>query len=163
MEQEFKIASFQKDHDRLQPGFYFSTLQKGAATFDLRFKKPNAGDFLAQPALHSIEHMLATALRAGQYGKHILYFGPMGCRTGFYLLTESLHVADAYAAVKDGIEEALSYDSVPGAKKSECGNWLEHDLGGAKAELAAYLALLEALPQAALAHEEARLAAEENQ
>lgn len=65
MENGFKIASFQKDHDRLQPGFYFSTLQKGVATFDLRFKKPNAGDFLAQAALHSIEHMLATALRAG--------------------------------------------------------------------------------------------------
>ena len=161
MDGEFKIVSFQKDHDRLQPGFYFSSLQKGAATFDLRFKKPNEGNFLAQAALHSIEHMLATALRAGAYGEHILYFGPMGCRTGFYLLTENMRAAAAFDAVKTAIDEALRYEQVPGARRQECGNYLEHDLAGAKAELSAYLALLNALPAEALAHEEARMAEKE--
>ena len=81
-----KIPSFQKDHDKLLPGLHFSGVQKGVLTLDLRFKKPNAGDFIAQGALHSIEHMMATALRNGEKKEHVLYFGPMGCRTGFYLL-----------------------------------------------------------------------------
>ena len=158
---DFTIASFQKDHDRLQPGFYFSTLQKNVCTFDLRFKKPNAGDFLAQAALHSIEHMLATALRGGTYGEHILYFGPMGCRTGFYLLTEGMRVCDALAAVKSAIADALGYAFVPGAQKKEGGNYLEHDLRGAKAELSSYLSLLNGFSAEAIEREEARKAEKE--
>ena len=73
-----KIPSFQKNHDVLQPGFHFSGVQKGVDTFDLRFKKPNAGDFISPKALHSVEHMLATALRNGKCKDSVLYFGPMG-------------------------------------------------------------------------------------
>ena len=82
-----KIPSFSKDHDKLLPGLYKCGESHGVATWDLRFKKPNAGDYIAQPALHTTEHVLATVLRNGRFADGIIYFGPMGCRTGFYLLT----------------------------------------------------------------------------
>ncbi len=85
-----KIPSFQKNHDLLQVGLHMSAPQNGVTTFDLRFKKPNAGDFITPDALHSIEHMLATVLRNSREKDNIVYFGPMGCRTGFYLLTVNL-------------------------------------------------------------------------
>lgn len=140
-----KIPSFQKDHDKLMPGLYMSVAANGIATFDLRFKKPNGGDYIAQPALHSIEHMLATVLRNGAHKEDIVYFGPMGCRTGFYLLTEHLGYREVLALLQEALSACLQLDSVPGSEKSECGNYLEHDLEGAKRECATYLALLNAL------------------
>ena len=141
-----KIPSFQKDHDKLQPGFHFSGFNCGIVTFDLRFKKPNAGDFISPAALHSIEHMMATALRNGKHKANIVYFGPMGCRTGFYLLTSDLTFSDALEATLSALGECENFDRVPGAEKRECGNYLEHDLAGAKAECSAYLHLLRSLP-----------------
>lgn len=138
-----KIASFQKDHDKLMPGFYLSGTANGVSTFDLRFKKPNQGDFIAQPALHSIEHIMATVLRNGGHKNDIVYFGPMGCRTGFYLLTVNMDEKTVRNTLKEALAAALDFDSVPGAEKAECGNYLEHDLNGAKKECAEYLRLLE--------------------
>lgn len=138
-----KIASFQKDHDKLMPGFYLSGTANGVSTFDLRFKKPNQGDFIAQPALHSIEHIMATVLRNGGHKNGIVYFGPMGCRTGFYLLTVNMDEKTVRNTLKEALAAALDFDSVPGAEKAECGNYLEHDLNGAKKECAEYLRLLE--------------------
>ena len=138
-----KIASFQKDHDKLMPGFYLSGMANGVSTFDLRFKKPNQGDFIAQPALHSIEHIMATVLRNGGHKNDIVYFGPMGCRTGFYLLTVNMDEKTVRNTLKEALAAALDFDSVPGAEKAECGNYLEHDLNGAKKECAEYLRLLE--------------------
>lgn len=143
MENGFKIASFQKDHDRLQPGFYFSTLQKGVATFDLRFKKPNAGDYITPRALHTVEHLMATVLRNSRAKENIVYFGPMGCRTGFYLLTLRMSRDEVLSLLRACIPAALALDEIPGSRREECGNYLEHDLAGAKEELAAYLAVLE--------------------
>ena len=140
-----KIPSFEKDHDAMQPGLHFSTLQKGVMTLDLRFKKPNAGDYVPPAALHSVEHMLATALRNGREMDNIVYFGPMGCRTGFYLLTVRLTFGQVLALLKESIPAALAMDAVPGSSRKECGNYLEHDLAGAQNELAAYLAVLETL------------------
>ena len=140
-----KIASFQKDHDSLKTGLYVQTDKNGISTFDLRFKQPNAGEYLSQKVLHSIEHMLATVLRNSPQKENIVYFGPMGCRTGFYLLTMRLSYGEVLALLKACIPAALALDNVPGAEKKECGNYLEHDLEGAKRELAAYLALLENL------------------
>lgn len=138
-----KIASFQKDHDKLMPGFYLSGTANGVSTFDLRFKKPNQGDFIAQPALHSIEHIMATVLRNGGHKNDIVYFGPMGCRTGFYLLTVNMDEKTVRNTLKEALAAALDFDSVPGAEKAECGNYLEHDLNGAKKECTEYLRLLE--------------------
>ena len=140
-----KIPSFQKNHDILQPGLHMSPPQNGVTTFDLRFKKPNAGDFLTPDALHSVEHMMATVLRNSREKDNIVYFGPMGCRTGFYLLTVNLGYREVLALLKECIPVALSLSEVPGAKREECGNYLAHDLEGAKKELRNYLEILESI------------------
>ena len=139
------IPSFQKDHDKLQKGLYAMTDANGITTFDLRFKTPNVGDYITPNALHTIEHLLATVLRNGRCGDKIVYFGPMGCRTGFYLLTVRLSREEVLALLKESIPAALAMDTVPGSTRKECGNYLEHDPEGAKKELAAYLAVLETL------------------
>ncbi len=140
-----KIPSFQKDHDNLKKGLYAQTDANGITAFDLRFKTPNAGDYITPKALHTVEHLMATVLRNGPEKGNIVYFGPMGCRTGFYLLTVRLSYAQVLALLKESIPQALAMDSVPGSTRKECGNFLEHDLPGAKKELAAYLAVLEEL------------------
>lgn len=137
-----KIASFQKDHDKLQPGLYAQTDKNQIKTFDLRFKKPNAGDYITPKALHTIEHLLATVLRNSDKKDDIVYFGPMGCRTGFYLLTLRLCFEEVLALLKESIKTALALEEVPGSRREECGNYLEHDLNGAKEELRAYLSVL---------------------
>ncbi|NLK17356.1 MAG: S-ribosylhomocysteine lyase [Clostridiales bacterium] len=134
-----KIPSFQKDHRSIVPGFEVSMADKGITTFDLRFVKPNSGGYIPSDALHSIEHMLATALRNGRYKEHIVYFGPMGCRTGFYLLTSGLGYEKAKEALVEGIKACLDMEQVPGATEKECGNYREHDLAGAKEYLKKYL------------------------
>ena len=139
------IPSFQKDHDSLQKGLYSLTDANGITTFDLRFKTPNAGDYITPKALHTIEHLMATVLRNGREKDNIVYFGPMGCRTGFYLLTVRLTFGQVLALLKESIPAALAMDTVPGSSRRECGNYLEHDLAGAQKELAAYLAVLESL------------------
>lgn len=139
------IPSFQKDHDSLQKGLYSLTDANGITTFDLRFKTPNAGDYITPKALHTIEHLMATVLRNGREKDNIVYFGPMGCRTGFYLLTVRLTFGQVLALLKESIPAALAMDTVPGSSRKECGNYLEHDLAGAQKELAAYLAVLESL------------------
>ena len=138
-----KIASFQKDHDKLQPGLYAQTDKNLITTFDLRFKKPNSGDYITPKALHTIEHLLATVLRNSEKKDDIVYFGPMGCRTGFYLLTLRLSFNEVLSLLKESIKTALTLEEVPGSKREECGNCLEHDLAAAKEELKSYLLILD--------------------
>ena len=140
-----KIPSFKKDHDSLTPGLYAQTDANGVTTFDLRFKKPNAGDYISPKALHTIEHLMATVLRNSRAKESIVYFGPMGCRTGFYLLTLRMSRDEVLSLLRACIPAALALDEIPGSRREECGNYLEHDLAGAKEELAAYLAVLEKL------------------
>lgn len=140
-----KIPSFQKNHDALSVGLYAQTDANGVTTFDLRMKKPNAGDYISPKALHTVEHLMATALRNSRVKENIIYFGPMGCRTGFYLLTVRMTYGEVLALLKESIPVALALDEIPGSRREECGNYLEHDLDGAKEELRAYLAVLEKL------------------
>lgn len=140
-----KIPSFQKNHDTLSVGLHAQTDKNGITTFDLRFKKPNAGDYISPKALHTIEHLLATVLRNSEKKDDIVYFGPMGCRTGFYLLTLRLSYEETLTLLKKSIPVALALEEVPGSKREECGNYLEHDLAEAKKELAKYLTVLESL------------------
>ena len=140
-----KIPSFQKNHDALSVGLYAQTDANGVTTFDLRMKKPNAGDYISPKALHTVEHLIATALRNSRAKENIIYFGPMGCRTGFYLLTVHMAFEELLALLKESIPVALALDEIPGSRREECGNYLEHDLDGAKEELRAYLAVLEKL------------------
>lgn len=140
-----KIPSFSKNHDLLAVGLHKSMEMHGVTTWDLRFKKPNAGDYISPKALHTVEHLLATVLRNSAVKDNVIYFGPMGCRTGFYLLTVNLDRGGVLTLLKEACAVALTLDEIPGNKREECGNYLEHDLNDAKREIAAYIKILESL------------------
>ena len=139
-----KIASFAINHDLLTPGMYVSRVDGDCVTYDLRMKYPNQGDYLAQKPLHTLEHLIATFVRSSPWSDSVVYFGPMGCRTGFYLiLRDSVSKADAICLTREAFAAAFEGD-IPGAARVECGNYLEHDLPGARAEAKAYLTVLDA-------------------
>ena len=140
-----RIPSFSKNHDELSTGLHLCGISHDVTTWDLRFKRPNGGDYLAVPAIHTIEHLIATVLRNSEKKDCVIYFGPMGCRTGFYLLTVDLDYEEVKKLLSDCFSLALTFDSVPGNKREECGNYLEHDLDGAKRECAQYINLLKNL------------------
>ena len=81
-----RIASFSVDHDFIVPGMYISRIDGDVTTYDLRTRKPNSGDYMDNVTMHTVEHMMATFLRNSAIAGDVIYFGPMGCRTGFYLL-----------------------------------------------------------------------------
>ncbi len=137
-----RIPSFSKNHDTLAQGLHESMKMHGVTTWDLRFKKPNAGDYVSPKALHTIEHLLATVLRNSQKKDDIIYFGPMGCRTGFYMLTVNLDYDEVKKLLIECCTVALTFKEVPGGKREECGNYLEHDLDGAIREIKAYAEIL---------------------
>lgn len=139
-----KIASFTVDHDRLKPGMYTSRVDGDVVTYDVRIKVPNGGDYVPTPAAHTIEHLFATYARNSGWADQVVYVGPMGCRTGFYLLVrDTVTPADAIRLVQDSFAFIAAYEGeIPGNKRHECGNYLEHDLDGARtvaAELCAWL------------------------
>ena len=123
-----RIASFSVNHDLLEKGMYISRVDGDVVTYDIRMKKPNGGDYLAVPALHSIEHLVATAIRNGREKDKVVYFGPMGCRTGCYLLLKGIAYDEARILLIETVRECLNFSEVPGAKREECGNYLEQDL-----------------------------------
>lgn len=129
-----KIASFTVNHDKLQKGMYLSRIDGDAVTYDIRMKLPNGGDYLPNGALHTMEHLLATYARNSRYADAVIYVGPMGCRTGFYLiLRDSVPAAEAIALVQEGLRFLAGFTGeIPGATRTECGNYREHDLPGAK-------------------------------
>ena len=90
-----RIASFTVDHDRLEPGIYVSRRDGDVTTYDLRTRKPNAGDYMDNRTMHSVEHMFATFVRNSEIRDSVIYFGPMGCQTGFYFLFDSAQLTDA--------------------------------------------------------------------
>lgn len=139
-----KIASFTINHDTLTPGMYISRVDGDCVTYDLRCKWPNRGDYLAQGALHTLEHLVATYVRSSARSDQVVYFGPMGCRTGFYLiLRDAVTHQQAIELVREAFAFAADFTGeIPGAKRIECGNYLEHDLPGAKQEAAAYVQVL---------------------
>ena len=139
-----KIASFTINHDTLVPGMYVSRVDGDCVTYDLRLKYPNRGDYLAQKPLHTLEHLVATYVRSSPWSDSVVYFGPMGCRTGFYLiLRDAVSHEQAIALVKEAFAFSAAFEGeIPGAKKIECGNYLEHDLPAARAEAASYLDVL---------------------
>lgn len=149
-----KIASFSINHDLLKPGMYVSRIDGDAVTYDLRLKTPNQGDYLEQGALHTLEHLIATYMRSSAWSDRVVYFGPMGCRTGFYLiLRDTVGKEDAIALTRDAFAFSAAFEGeIPGAKRIECGNYLEHNLEGAKREAAAYLRVLEACTPATMVY-----------
>lgn len=134
-----KIASFKINHDTLTEGIYISRIDGDITTYDLRFIRPNTPPFLEQKALHTIEHLFATFMRNSRFSEKIIYFGPMGCRTGFYLLVRDMSNPDAITLIKEALDLSIEFEGeIPGSSKVECGNYLEHDLDGAKEALRKY-------------------------
>ncbi len=130
-----KIASFTVNHDTLTKGMYISRIDRDIVTYDIRMKLPNGGDYFAMAAAHTFEHLFATYARNSRFADSVVYVGPMGCRTGFYLLLrDSVGYADAIALVKESMAFIRDYaGEIPGGTKKECGNYLDHDLAGANA------------------------------
>ena len=151
-----KIASFTVNHDVLERGMYLSRIDGDAVTYDIRMKKPNGGVYLANPVMHTFEHLFATYARNSKYSDHILYVGPMGCRTGFYLLVrDAVSHRDAIELVQQSMEFIAGYEGeIPGNTSVECGNYLEHDLPGAKREAAAMVEVLRGWTPAMLQYKE---------
>ena len=132
-----KIASFQVNHNTLERGIYISRIDGDITTFDIRMKKPNGGDYLENAAMHTIEHLFATFARNSEYKERVIYFGPMGCRTGFYFLTRNIPNEEVIKLIEDAFSFIADYEGeIPGVSKIECGNYLEHNLTGAKKEAA---------------------------
>lgn len=129
-----QIASFTVNHDTLTKGMYVSRIDGDVVTYDIRMKKPNGGDYLTNGAMHTFELLFATYARNSSYGTSVLYVGPMGCRTGFYLLLrEDVSRKQALDLVKESFRFIAGFEGkIPGAKPRECGNYKEHDLPGAK-------------------------------
>ncbi len=139
-----KIKSFQVDHTKFGVGMYISRIDNGIVTYDLRMVKPNGGIYLSSPSMHTIEHLLATYVRSSKHANNIVYAGPMGCRTGFYLLTAGMSHEDAIALVKESLRFISTYDGIiPGNSIEECGNYLEHDLEAARRDIIPLLNKLE--------------------
>lgn len=132
------IASFEVDHNVLTPGIYLSRVDHGVRTYDIRVTRPNK-EFLPNPAMHTVEHLFAVHARNGAMGDKIIYFGPMGCRTGFYLLTLGMTDGEAVELIKETFSYIASYEgTIPGMSEKECGNYREHDLASAKDFAAKY-------------------------
>lgn len=139
-----KIKSFQVDHTKLDRGMYISRIDGDIITYDLRMKKPNAEPVLENAALHTIEHLFATYVRSSQLSDHIVYFGPMGCRTGFYFITRGISHEAAIALAKEAFAFIETFSgNIPGAAPEECGNYREHDLSGAREEARRFLPVME--------------------
>ncbi len=138
-----RIASFTVNHNTLKRGIYISRIDGDITTYDIRMKLPNGGNYLENPAMHTIEHLFATFVRNSKFKDEIIYFGPMGCRTGFYFLVRKVSSEDAIELIKSALEFISKYEGdIPGVSKIECGNYLEHDLIGAKNECAEMLSVV---------------------
>ncbi len=139
-----RIASFTVDHLNLLPGLYVSRKDKRGdtviTTFDMRVTAPNREPVMDIPALHTIEHLGATFLRNSKYKDDIVYFGPMGCRTGCYILMfGDLCSEDVYDLVIELCDFIISFEGdIPGAAPEQCGNYSEQNLNMAKYYISKY-------------------------
>lgn len=139
-----RIASFSVDHDKITPGIYVSRIDGDIITYDLRTRTPNGDDYIDDVTMHSVEHMMATFLRNSSIGKNVIYFGPMGCRTGFYLLVRGLSNERVLEEVKLALKKTAEHDGeMFGNTRKECGNYKCLDLDSAKRECKRYLEVLE--------------------
>lgn len=136
-----KIASFIVDHTVLLPGVYISRVDEDIVTYDIRIKRPNTDDLMSNEEMHSVEHLLATALRNSYLKDDVIYFGPMGCQTGYYCLMRVDSGFNFMKFLKDVMIYALSFDSMPGQSAVECGNYKNLDLELGKSCIKNYLNL----------------------
>lgn len=140
-----RIKSFCVDHTRLKEGIYISRIDGDCVTYDLRMCRPNCGITLDNSSIHTTEHMIATLLRNSRISEDVVYFGPMGCQTGFYLIVrDSVSGSEVYEILKECIKKTLEYEGeVFGNSAAECGNYINLDLAKAKRVCGVYLSVLE--------------------
>ena len=142
-----RIKSFSINHDILLPGLYVSRVDGDVTTYDMRHRRPNTEDLIDNATLHSLEHLFATYIRNGDMGPDIIYFGPMGCQTGFYLLVRNADNERVLREVKIAMQRILEHEGpVFGASSRECGNYRNLNLECAQKEARRYLAELDARP-----------------
>ena len=142
------IESFSIDHRYIIPGIFVSRVDdvdgNKVTTYDIRVKRPNVEPAIEVSAMHSLEHIIATYLRNNKDWKNeVIYWGPMGCLTGFYLILKgNRKPEDIYDLILNSFKEVEKYNIVPGAQEENCGNYLLHNLAMAKyyaKEFASYL------------------------
>lgn len=138
-----RIASFSVDHDLIERDIYISRIDGDVTTYDMRTRRPNMGDYMDNVTMHSLEHMFATYIRNSDIGDRVLYFGPMGCRTGFYLLVRDVKPERVLDEVEKALERVAEHNGeMFGATRKECGNYRELSLDAAKKEARSYLEAL---------------------
>ena len=154
-----KIPSFTVDHLNLYPGLYLSREDhvgdRTLRSFDLRFTRPNYEPVMNTAEIHTIEHLLATFLRNDpQYKDDIIYFGPMGCRTGFYLIvTDAIDNQNLLDLLKRAFDWAANYEGdIPGAVARDCGNYLDQNLPMARYYSKKYLQVLQQIEDLSLTY-----------
>ncbi len=139
-----RITSFCVDHDKMTRGIYVSRIDGDITTYDLRTRIPNGGDYMDLVTMHSVEHLFATYIRNSEVGDQVIYFGPMGCRTGFYLLMRGTPPQTVLEQVKKVLRQIVSHEGkMFGATRKECGNYRELSVGAARVEATTYLSVLE--------------------
>lgn len=141
-----KIQSFRVDHTKIGAGIYVSRIDGDITTYDMRFKRPNMGDYLDNLEMHSLEHMFATYVRNSSIKNDVIYFGPMGCRTGFYLLVRNADNSVVLEVTKQVLAQIIDHDEkigMFGASEIECGNFRELSLASAKKIAKEYLNVLD--------------------
>lgn len=140
-----RIASFEVDHRYITPGIYISRIDDDITTYDLRTRRPNCGDFMSDSIMHTFEHLFATYVRNSDIGNKVIYFGPMGCATGFYLLLRDANHKETLNIVISVLEQIVNHKGdVFGNSEIECGNYKSLRLEAAVGEAKSYLAVLKA-------------------
>ena len=138
-----KITSFTVNHDHITEGIYVSRIDGDITTYDMRTRVPNAGDYMDNITMHTFEHLFATYIRSGALAEQVIYFGPMGCQTGFYLLVRDAENDRVLSEVIATLGAIIAHrGDVPGASHEECGNYLNLDLESAQNEAKRYLEIL---------------------
>lgn len=134
-----RITSFEVDHTKITEGVYISRIDGDITTYDMRTRKPNCGDYMDNVTMHTFEHMFATFVRNSEISEDVIYFGPMGCQTGFYLLVRNADDSRVIGIIKDILQKITAYEGeVFGASEIECGNYRSLDLASAKLESKRY-------------------------
>ena len=135
-----KIESFKIDHLNHPAGIYLSRRDGDICTYDVRICKPYADELLTNAEMHSLEHLLATVLRNGAHGAEVIYVGPMGCQTGFYVLYRGLGQNEAERDILAAFRYVADYDGeMPGNSKAECGNCLNLSVAAARRTATTFL------------------------
>lgn len=138
-----RIASFTVNHDKITEGIYISRIDGDITTYDMRMRKPNMGDYIDNLTIHSLEHMFATYVRNSEIGNKVIYFGPMGCQTGFYLLIRDENDNKTLEVIKDVLTKIINHNGeIFGNTREECGNYRNLNLEAAQIEAQRYLDVL---------------------